>query len=46
MIKRFYLIHGWGGSQETAWFIWLRKELEKNGFEVHSPDMPDTTNPK
>lgn len=46
MPKRALLIHGWGGSPEDGWIPWLKKELEKRGFEVHVPTMPDTEHPK
>jgi len=45
MVKRVYLIHGWGGGPETDFFVWLTKELERKGFEVHALEMPDTENP-
>lgn len=43
--KRVFIIHGWGGNPEEGWFPWLKKELEKNGFSVFVPAMPDTENP-
>jgi hypothetical protein len=46
MQKRTYIIHGWGGFPEEGWFPWLKKELEKNGFRVEVPAMPDSENPK
>ena len=45
-MKRVFLIHGWEGNPENAWFPWLKKKLEKNGFEVIAPEMPNTENPK
>jgi hypothetical protein len=45
-MKKAYLIHGWGGSSEDPWFVWLKKELEKKKFQVFVFDMPDTENPK
>ena len=45
-MKKVYLIHGWGGSSEGAWFDWLKEELPKKGFEVHAFDMPETDSPK
>jgi uncharacterized protein len=45
MKKRCYIIHGWGGNPNEAWLPWLKNELEKNGFEVYVPEMPDTENP-
>jgi predicted alpha/beta hydrolase family esterase len=45
MVKRVFLVHGWGGSPETDFFVWLRGELKNNGFEVYAPAMPDTEKP-
>ena len=39
-------MHGWGGSPEEGWRPWLKTELEKRGFEVYVPAMPDTNYPK
>ena len=44
-MKRVFLIHGWEGNPENAWFPWLKKKLEKNGFEVIAPEMPNTEEP-
>jgi len=44
-MKRVFIIHGWGGSPETDFLIWLRKELEKKGFLAETPKMPDTETP-
>ncbi len=46
MQKRVFIIHGWEGYPEEAWFPWLKKELETKGFEVFVPSMPDSGNPK
>lgn len=45
-MKRAFLIHGWQGVPDGSWRPWLKKELEKHGFEVFVPAMPDTNNPK
>ena len=45
MPKRVFIIHGWGSSPERNWKPWLRNELEKRGFTVFVPAMPDTDNP-
>lgn len=44
--SRVFLIHGWEGYPEEGWRPWLKKELEKRGFEVIVPAMPDTDHPK
>jgi len=46
MQKRVFIIHGWGGSPQEGWFPWLKKELEKRGFVVQVPSMPDSEEPK
>lgn len=46
MSKRVYIIHGWEGFPEEGWFPWLKGELEKRGFEVSVPQMPDAGNPR
>ncbi len=46
IMKRAFLIHGWGGKPETGWRPWLKKELEKKGFSVSVPAMPDTEHPR
>lgn len=46
MAKRIFIIHGWGGSPEEGWRPWLKAELEKSGFKVYIPAMPDTNYPK
>ncbi len=45
-MKRVFIIHGWEGYPEEGWYPWLKKELEKNGFEVFVPAMPNTDEPK
>lgn len=46
MKKMAFLIHGWGGYPEESWLPWLKNKLEKKGFEVFVPVMPDTNHPK
>ena len=46
MTKRVFLIHGWGGDPQEGWFPWMKKELEKRGFKVTVPQMPDAGHPK
>ncbi len=40
------MVHGWDGNPKNAWFPWLKKELEKNGFVVFTPLMPKPEEPK
>ncbi len=46
MKKRVIIVHGWGGYPEEGWFPWLKRELEKQGFTVTVPQMPDTETPR
>ena len=46
MVKRVFIIHGWGGRPDAGWLAWLNKELSSKGFKVYSPIMPDSENPK
>ncbi|MCX6813804.1 MAG: DUF1749 domain-containing protein [Candidatus Azambacteria bacterium] len=43
--KRVFIIHGWGGSPDEPLHKWLKAELEKKGFEVVVPEMPDSEKP-
>lgn len=45
MDRRIFLIHGWEGYPEEGWRPWLKDELEKEGFKVFIPAMPDTARP-
>jgi predicted alpha/beta hydrolase family esterase len=46
MAKRVFIVHYWHGTPEGCWYPWLKKELEKKGYEVIIPVMPDTDAPK
>ncbi|MBI4144906.1 serine hydrolase family protein [Candidatus Woesearchaeota archaeon] len=45
-MKRVFIVHGWEFSPEQHWYQWLKKELEKKGFKVIVPSMPNTAAPK
>jgi len=45
-MKRIVIVHGWGGSPKSDWVPWLKRELEKLGFEVIAPVMPETNSPE
>lgn len=45
-MKKIFIIHGWGGTPKSDWYNWLKKELEKKGYQAEVPEMPDTMNPK
>lgn len=46
MQKRVFIIHGWSGYPEEGWFPWLKSELEKRGFLVFVPQLPETDEPR
>lgn len=45
MAKQAILVHGWEGTPWGGWRPWLKKELEKHGFKVIMPAMPETDTP-
>src|SRR3989344_1572483 len=45
-MKRFFIVHGWGGRPDKGWLKWLNIELTKRGFEVHAERMPNPDYPK
>jgi len=45
-MKRVFIVHGWEGHPEEAWFPWLKKELEQKGYKVEVPAMPNTDEPE
>lgn len=44
-MKRVFIIHGWDGYPEEAWFLWLKGELEKLGVQAFVPQMPEASAP-
>ncbi|OGG48949.1 hypothetical protein A3G63_01800 [Candidatus Kaiserbacteria bacterium RIFCSPLOWO2_12_FULL_52_8] len=44
-MKRTIIVHGWADHPENAWFPWLKTELDKKGYEVEVPVMPDAKRP-
>ncbi|MFA6414937.1 MAG: alpha/beta hydrolase [Candidatus Paceibacterota bacterium] len=45
-MDRVFIIHGWDGYPEEGCFPWLKSELEKEGFTVYTPAMPEPLHPK
>ena len=39
-------MHGWDFKPSFAWYPWLRRELERSGFEAHTLEMPNASTPK
>lgn len=46
MSPKVFIIHGWDGYPEEAWFPWLKQELDSNGFQVFIPQMPNPAQPE
>lgn len=45
-MPRVIIVHGWASHPEGDWFPWLKRELEKRGFEVLTPKLPNPKNPR
>ncbi|VVB57616.1 Serine hydrolase [uncultured archaeon] len=45
-LRRAILIHGFGGHPLHGWRPWLKEELEKSGWAVSAPFMPDPDHPQ
>ena len=45
-MPRAIIVHGWESSPGGGWKPWLKKELEKKGFTVLVPALPDSDHPR
>ena len=45
-MREVYIIHGWEGSPKEPMHQWMKKELEKKGFSVVAPIMPNPKEPE
>jgi predicted alpha/beta hydrolase family esterase len=39
-MKQALILISWYGTPESDWLPWLKKQLEKKGYEVAIPDLP------
>ena len=44
--KNVIILHGTSETKDSFWFPWLIKELEKRGYTVSLPSLPDADNPR
>jgi len=44
-MKNVIILHGAGETPNSFWIPYAKKELEKKGYEVWIPQLPDTDNP-
>lgn len=45
-MKNAIILHAMEDTPENHWYPWLKQELEKKGYEVWVPQLPDTNNPQ
>jgi predicted alpha/beta hydrolase family esterase len=45
-MSRIFLIHGWTGSPTNDFFPWAKENLQKAGYEVFVPELPDSAQPR
>lgn len=46
IMKRVFIVHGIYGHPQDGWFLWLKRELIKRGFQARVLKMPHADKPK
>jgi len=46
MKTKIFIVHRWDGTPDKDWLPWVKGELEKKGYEVIVPEMPNSQEPK
>ena len=44
-MKNVIILHGTGGAPDHYWFPWLKSELDKKGYKVSVPQLPNYSCP-
>lgn len=44
-MKNAIILHGTGDTNQSYWFPYVKKELEKKGYEVWLPQLPNSNKP-
>lgn len=43
--QNYVLLHGFGGTPDGIFFMWLKKELDKKGLKYQAPQLPNPDKP-